>query len=94
MDMLVPEEERRLSLLVFQKPSAAADWMLAPGASKKIPSVPASVGPYAEEPQRPSLTDFVVALTATTFRPFAGSSTPSPLLPGAMSASDHGITLA
>ena len=43
--MLVPEEERKLSLLVSQKPSAAADWRLCPGASKNTPAVPASVGP-------------------------------------------------
>ena len=43
--MLVPEDVRKLLLLVFQNPSAAAEDTEAPGANKNIPSVPDSVGP-------------------------------------------------
>ena len=92
--MLVPDDVRRLLLFEDQSPSAPADWTLPPVARMNIPSVPASVGPYADEPHRWPSTALVDAPTDTTLRPFAGSRTPEPEFPGAIKASDHGIALA
>ncbi len=77
-----------------QSPSAAADCTLPPVASMNTPSVPASVGPYDEDPHTIASVAFVVALIDTTLRPFAGSRIPAPELPGAMNEMDQGIALA
>ena len=92
--MLVPDDGRRLLLFDDQNPSPAAEEMVAPGARTNTPSVPASVGPYDEDDQRSGVVDLVLAPTEITLRPLAGSRMPSPLFPGAMTATDHGIAFA